>query len=78
MIITSHLHGKKLDLFTIFVYLQSELLLNLDDHEGVVEMLSKAVTTVPSPALCERYLTIIVQVSGKEKPLIYSRIISLE
>jgi len=41
----------------------SELLLNLEDHEGVIEILSKAVAIVPSPLLCERYLTIMAQVS---------------
>ena len=46
-------------------HLQSELLLNLEDHEGVIEILSKAVAIVPSPPLCERYLTIMAQVSGK-------------
>ncbi|XP_065065899.1 U3 small nucleolar RNA-associated protein 6 homolog [Rhopilema esculentum] len=47
----------------------SELLLNLDDAEGVVEVLSKAVDAWSTPSLCERYLSVISQITDNWETL---------
>ena len=50
-----------------FIFTQSELLLNLDDEQGFVDILSKGVDSVSSSTLCERYLAVMSQISGEIK-----------